>query len=588
MMSFTAQLVIFNIASFISGVTLNEADETDGDIMWISLAIVSVAASIASVVPLLNSCNIRFGSPDIPCSFACIGAFLCTLTISASELQNPAVVGETLAPIFALLVMPLVVIVGCNFRGLMLLPLGLGTLLSVYPIRPVYNSSTNLLVGVGMLCSMFVPYVWDQRMIFLLVVSGCMAIMSGAFVHKDGGFMYIGVSLALCYTTALFNRWRRRLPPALEGCLFIRMGFLRNLKATGGRIRRCQELPPEAFGDVGKASILLTTSHRWLDRYFCDIVDEMNPNGVRLTSMLRRLAFTYPESLSGVSGNGFCSFVSRLVNGLTTGGSDVVLFFDFMGLPQIGKLPDGSLIERTEAESRLFSVALPAMGAMYSMYQVLVIPEVSGNVHPYFASGWCFSEFCSAMLTQKLKQFSAEALVEYAEWLSTTADSGETRVSVETLEKQSSEALTAQGVADFTTMFETELSKKRLFNEDDRVIIRGIVSGYLLLRLLGDAIRNQNEPEVQRLLAELAHKELESNLYAPIDQSLDTLLHVAARLPSKDIILALLRAGCDPNVRNLYGDTPTQFYMLPRLGEGARLCQSWQNGPPENYQSVGP
>jgi len=394
------------------------------------------------------------------------------------------------------------------------------------------------------------------------------------------------LTLLTYYLTVLYSRRRRRLPAALEKCRFIRLGFLRKLKAAGGRIKRCQELPEDAFGDVGLASMLLTTSHRWLHRYTCDVIDEQNPDGVRLTSMLWRISLTVPESLAGLMGNGFCSGISKLINGMTIGGSDLILFFDFMGLPQIGQLPDGSLIERTPDETTLFMEALPAMGAMYTMYQVLVIPEVSGDVHPYFSSGWCFSEFCSALLSQKMELLSSKAIAEYTEWLAKEADTDSEHLSLETLNELNSGTLSNQGMTQFLAVFEADLARKKLFNNDDRPTIAGIVQGYLLIRLLCDAVRNQNETDVQKYLTQLVQKKLKKTLSQAVDESLDTLLHVAARLPSKAITLALLDTGADPNVQNLAGDTPAQFYIFPRFGTQASLIREWQNSPPEGYSSV--
>jgi len=266
----------------------------------------------------------------------------------------------------------------------------------------------------------------------------------------------------------------------------------------------------------------------------------------------------------------------------------VVFFFDFMSLPQIGQLLDGSRIERTKAETALFATVCPALGAMYTMYQVLVIPEVSGDLHSYFSSGWCFSEFCTAMLSQKLEQFSAEALTEYTRSAEgkRDAEDGETVLSTETLKHLSSGTLTAEGAADFSRIFEADLNNKKFHKEGHRMVVRGIVNGYLLIRLLIEAVRNQNEANIQSLLTELANKQLEMTLQTPVDESLDTLLHIAVRLPSVKIILALLRAGADPDARNLSGDTPSQFYMFPRLRAGARLCREWQGYPSDGYHGV--
>lgn len=272
-----------------------------------------------------------------------------------------------------------------------------------------------------------------------------------------------------------------------------------------------------------------------------------------------------------------------LWNGMTTGGSDVLLFFDFMSLPQIGQLSDGSLIERTEDEKELFFEALPAMGAMYAIYQVLVIPEVSRDVHPYFSSGWCFSEFCTALLSQKLEQLSSKAIDEYIAWLAATDDCA---LSADTLRQLNIGTLTEESVSAFLCMFDADLVNKKLFNEDDRPTIGGIVQGYLLKRLLTDAVRNQDEAGVKRYLAAVAEQQLDKTLDHAVDESLDTLLHIAVKFASVEIVHALLDAGADPIARNIRGDTPSQLHMLPRPGAGARLCRAWALCPANVYHEL--
>merc|ERR1719199_880396 len=110
---------------------------------------------------------------------------------------------------------------------------------------------------------------------------------------------------------------------------------------------------------------------------------------------------------------------------MTHTGYDVLLFFDFAGLPQIGKRADGSLIERTKEETEIFQEALPAMGVLYTMLDVLVIPEVTDDVRPYFSSGWCYSEFVSALLAKTLVAYSSQAFTDYSTWLQGIKDQEE-------------------------------------------------------------------------------------------------------------------------------------------------------------------
>ena len=49
---------------------------------------------------------------------------------------------------------------------------------------------------------------------------------------------------------------------------------------------------------------------------------------------------------------------------------DVVVFFDFMSIPQVGYTPDGAKIPRTEKEDEVFHQCLASMSVLYSMFQV--------------------------------------------------------------------------------------------------------------------------------------------------------------------------------------------------------------------------
>merc|ERR1712083_811955 len=70
---------------------------------------------------------------------------------------------------------------------------------------------------------------------------------------------------------------------------------------------------------------------------------------------------------------------------------------------------------RTQAEADVFYEALPSMGNLYTVYPVVVLPEVTEGVHGYFGSGWCCSEFYSAMLAKQLTQFSPHAIDDWIE-----------------------------------------------------------------------------------------------------------------------------------------------------------------------------
>eukprot|EP00928_Gymnodinium_smaydae_P093189 TRINITY_DN7722_c0_g1_i2.p1 TRINITY_DN7722_c0_g1~~TRINITY_DN7722_c0_g1_i2.p1 ORF type:complete len:604 (-),score=45.22 TRINITY_DN7722_c0_g1_i2:57-1868(-) len=586
--SFPFLLCVFMICGILSGWACDKLQETsDVDTFYIGLFALFSLTAAGTMVPLLKSVNVSLYSPEVPGCLNCVSMLIMTLILPLLLCINPDIVGITTATIASVPILPLLLLVFLNLRGIAFLLPSLLTLLTAYPVGNTWsNCLGNAGFALGLFVSIFVPYVWDQRMLMLLAFVWCCSTAAHEATADGDLFLVIAYTLEsvlLYYLVVLFSRRRRRLPQALRQCRFIRLGYLRELKRVGGKIGRCQDLPPRAFGDVGKASVLIATSHRWLDRYTCDIIDETWPEGCRLSSMLARLAVTYPENLADVAGDGFWAGIRKLWNGITAGGSDVLLFFDFMSLPQIGKNPDGSLIQRTESETELFFEALPAMGAIYTMYPVLVIPEITNSVHPYFSSGWCFSEFCSSWLAQKLTQLSGRAIDDYVLWVTAHSDDTEghqdspPRISADMVEHFCSAVLTGVDVAEFAQMFDTELDRKRFFSEDDRSVVAGIVYGFLTLRLLTDAVKSQNQAAVKKYLADLAQRKLEHTLNHAADESLDTLLHIAARLSSAEITEMLLHSGADPNARNIRGDTPSQIFMAPRLNAAARMCRAWQS-----------
>merc|ERR1712150_7967 len=125
-------------------------------------------------------------------------------------------------------------------------------------------------------------------------------------------------------------------------------------------------------------------------------------------------------------------------------------------------------------------------------------------------------------------------------------------------------------VIGFSRIFEKELSTKIFASEDDRLIVKGIVLRYLTNRLLHDAVENQSVIDVKRYLLEFSNECLNWSLNDAIDKSMNTLLHVAVKHTSVEIVVCLLKANADPKARNVRGDTPSQIFMLPRLGKNSQ------------------
>eukprot|EP00929_Paragymnodinium_shiwhaense_P082947 TRINITY_DN43989_c0_g1_i1.p1 TRINITY_DN43989_c0_g1~~TRINITY_DN43989_c0_g1_i1.p1 ORF type:complete len:605 (-),score=27.60 TRINITY_DN43989_c0_g1_i1:271-2085(-) len=565
---------------------------------WIATGL-SVAAVVSITASVLRAASIVFGSPGIPVGMNMIALFVvaimvacCGGSVVAYTNANDALL-ETVLMGVVLVASGTGVFLACNLRGIALLPIVLYTSLCcdpdyiaiMNPGRPSWVIYGNMIANVGMVvlagaggCT---TYLQDQRLCY--AIAFYFSSVGTIVVSPDfgSGCCCVVVGAIIGYGTILLGRRARVLPPALQRCKFSSLGHLRKMLASGQQIRRCQEMPEDAFADVGKAAILIITSHRWLDRFTCDVLDASG-NAVRLNSMLRRLSISFPETMVSAFHLGLFMGLRSMWKALVHGGSDVLLFFDFMGLPQIGLTADGEQIARTAEETTLFVEALPSMGAFYGMYPVLVIPEVTAEVHPYFTSGWCSSEFYTAMLAKQLDQYSAEAISDFNEY----RRSSDLCLTQSVLDSICSGSLSETDVVEFNTLFSQDLQRKRLFNEADREIIGGIVEGFLLRRQLTDAINRQDVADVKRHLEHMEEKGLRAILHQAVDETVDTFLHLAVRLASTDIVQLLLQAGADPTLRNRYGDTPTLWYMWPRMSAGARTCRSWQGDANNRYQTL--
>ena len=64
------------------------------------------------------------------------------------------------------------------------------------------------------------------------------------------------------------------------------------------------------------------------------------------------------------------------------GGWDVLVFFDFCSVPQEGVDQDGNAIPRPMSDQHVFDECLPNMGALYSVFHVLVLTKtLDGYTH---------------------------------------------------------------------------------------------------------------------------------------------------------------------------------------------------------------
>jgi len=504
-----------------------------------------------------------------------IGIFLISSLVPASIwLASPE--RGTAANLIAILVAFTTIAASMFMRCLYFLPMFCIYCLISYPgnANGPADALSNFLIATWLLTVMCTRHARDSRICYAFMATlGASPPMIGGYavstgVHSSLCMIWLVFLIVVSYLLCLLSRCGRVMPYALRNCKVLRLDKLRDMKARGLTIKRLQELPADVFGNVEHAAELIITSHRWLHRLTCDVQTPEHPNGLRLDTMLDLLDTYYPESLRSACKVGFLQSLIGVWRSLTVSGADVVIFFDFACLPQIGQTPTGAQIPRTEAETTLFMEALPAMGSFYAMYQVLVIPDVTPDVHPYFASGWCYSEFCSAMLAKKLAKYSHKALGAYKTWLTEQGAGDLTLVG-----RLAENTLTVEDVRAFEAMFNKDFANKMFFNEDDRKTVDGIVKEYLTKRLLEDAIRTQDVDAVQTQISQLGAARAMNALNDPLDEHLDTALHIAVRLPSVDIVWQILAAGGNPRIQNWLGDTPTEWLLMPRCSAGARLCR---------------
>ena len=119
--------------------------------------------------------------------------------------------------------------------------------------------------------------------------------------------------------------------------------------------------------------------------------------------------------------------------------------------------------------------------------------------------------------------------------------------------------------ASFLTAFHAELHNKRFQNEPERECVRTIVAEFVSKRKLYDAIKSGNVSEVSDILGGISSDRLQMLIGQPVDAGLNTPLHIAVAAGQSQIVKLLLEHGADRQVRNLWGDTPTQFFMVPRI-----------------------
>ena len=107
-----------------------------------------------------------------------------------------------------------------------------------------------------------------------------------------------------------------------------------------------------------------------------------------------------------------------------------------------------------------------------------------------------------------------------------------------------------------------------------------------MFRQLCDAVMQGTVLDTKTLLTEIKAQNLAAQLNLAVDASLDTILHKAVCQGHVEITQLLLDAGTFPTTKNLRGDRPDQWLMLPRCSSAAALCRAACSVTPEGYESL--
>lgn len=428
---------------------------------------------------------------------------------------------------------------------------------------PCSTLITYGILTVTCIMATFTKYVKEQNLLALDGLLCAIAASSGGSIAQGNPatiVLYTLFMLPFTYSLLLWHKRVRYLPPGLARAKFVRFGYLKHLAARNKTISRCQDLPPEAFGDPGKAFHVIILSHRWLSPVTCDVPTAEFPAGLKLTKLLQRLDLYFsPKGLT--KGPGFFGRLARIRDSLM-GGWDVLVFIDFMGLPQITTDDKGGLVMRSAEDELVFRECLANMSALYSTFPVLVMDEVQQGAHPYLESGWCFSELVVATLGNSLSPYSPDM------------------AGVLAFQQFADQKMDESNAPSFEAAFQSELLTKKFSDETDATAVIDIMQDFLNKRLLVDAIRASDAEAVDRILSRFAGDRLQMVLDQPADPILSTPLHIAVSVNSVDITKLLLEHGARLDLRNLHGDLASEWLLLPRLRAAARLCAAarWVRG----------
>jgi hypothetical protein len=552
----------------VSGLICGYAEETYKKQTWSwPVALTIFAFMMVLVAILFKQFGIEFGKPNkylkqvvIELLMGSLMSMIPTLAVTflvalPGNLQNPVLVISIVVFITVCVLFDGIVGVAFNMicSNVILAWLASGTdkKSKEWEVKPIDKAIlTHVVMIVILIPALFTKYRKDAKIVTCVALLAAAATSGRAYVPYNlvmkqkmkskyliSTALFTGLCAFVSYLIFVYHRRQRQITPGLRGCKFITLAYLREMQQKGVKIGRMQDLPPRAFGNFSKAGQIIITSHRWLNRFTCDT------DNIRLFEMVREFDNYY--SLKGMGkGKGLKEKLWRLRCSIT-GGCDVLIFFDFMSIPQIGLDASGEQIPRTPEELEVFIECLPNMGLLYSSFPVIILETVPEGVAPYWHSGWCYCELNISYLGGQLDTYSSQQIADRPEL--------------------------AKAKENFLAAFGENIGSKIFFADSDRTVVKNIVNDFYRKKRILVAIDAKQAMEVKDTLAEIDDQE---RMWALLDQAIDerqnTALHVAVSTGCKEVVDVLLENGANPNLLNVRGDKPCQLFGWPRLRKAAR------------------
>lgn len=404
---------------------------------------------------------------------------------------------------------------------------------------------------------------------------------------------------ALAHTFNWYSK-RGRITKQWRGAIsFLRLSAIRRRRARDPTfvLQRRQDMPSCVYGDPHRAHTIVVVSHAWLG------IDEADPDGYHLDLTIQRLEehlCPYERRLEG-----FMSCPSYVFEFLQAAWwryyyyeaeADVLIFFDMSSLYQK---------PRSSAQDRSFQRACDLMSNLYSHFDVLVIPEIPGNVTyfdrnvGFFEKGWCWFEVVAADLGNKLR-ISPGILDELAL----------ERAKIEEMKRRTKGNLSSSlwGWPPYPPDLLARSRQKELLAFRDTQEIRGKVFTcgkadldrvskqlrfFQACQELKGAVLEGNAERVRKLLDRAQQVQQAPTAVSAIpsqgsrgdskdsmanvvfDGSFTTPLHLAVRHNCTAVVEVLLSYGSIPR-RDFRGDFAWEAFGFPRWSAAARAARGWR------------